>query len=47
MPSILRNYLICFAVIGVILFVLALVDSHFQTESLENHSEAHSEQDSR
>jgi len=47
MPRILRNYLICFAVIGAALFVLDLVDAHFQPESPENHSKAHSEQDSR
>ena len=29
MPRILRNYLICFAVIGAILLALDLVDSHF------------------
>ncbi len=46
MPRILRNYLICFAVIGAILFVLDLVDSHLQSESSEKSTEAHSETDS-
>ena len=47
MPRILRNYLICFAVIGAILLALDLVDSYFQSESSENHAESHSDSDSR